>query len=87
MFKAETPGPMKDSKMTPRIAETAKGLWLVYLGVTIACIVSYHWAGMDWFDAFAMPSRPWGWVAFRRMTRVSVISIPRRSSSSPSSSC
>jgi len=52
MFKAETPGPMKDSKMTPRIAETAKGLWLVYLGVTVACILSYRWAGMDWFDAF-----------------------------------
>ena len=30
MFKAETPGPMKDTKLTPRIAETAKGLWLVY---------------------------------------------------------
>ncbi len=51
MFKAETPGPMKDAKMTPRIAQTAKGLWLVYLGVTVACIVSYHWAGMSWFDA------------------------------------
>ena len=51
MFKAETPGPMKDAKMTPRIAETAKGLWLVYVGVSIACIVSYHWAGMSWFDA------------------------------------
>ena len=51
MFKAETPGPMKDAKMTPRIAETAKGLWLVYLGVSIACIVGYRWAGMSWFDA------------------------------------
>ena len=51
MFKAETPGPMKDSKMTPRIAETAKGLWLVYLGVSIACAVSYRVAGMSWFDA------------------------------------
>src|SRR5574343_1366574 len=51
MFKAETPGPMKDSKMTPRIAETAKGLWLVYLGVSVACIVGYRWAGMTWFDA------------------------------------
>jgi len=51
MFKAETPGPMKDSKMTPRIAETAKGLWLVYLGVTVACVLFYHWAGMTWFDA------------------------------------
>jgi len=51
MFKAETPGPMKDSKMTPRIAETAKGLWLVFLGVTVACVLFYHWAGMTWFDA------------------------------------
>ncbi|MFN4341808.1 MAG: TrkH family potassium uptake protein [Azonexus sp.] len=51
MFKAETPGPMKDSKMTPRIAETAKGLWLVYVGVSAACIVGYRWAGMTWFDA------------------------------------
>lgn len=51
MFKAETPGPMKDSKMTPRIAETAKGLWLVYLGVSIACALGYRWAGMSWFDA------------------------------------
>jgi trk system potassium uptake protein len=51
MFKAETPGPMKDSKMTPRIAETAKGLWTVYVIVSIACIISYRLAGMDWFDA------------------------------------
>jgi trk system potassium uptake protein TrkH len=30
IFKAESPGPMKDTKLTPRMAETAKGLWLVY---------------------------------------------------------
>ncbi|MDQ5905234.1 MAG: trk/ktr system potassium uptake protein [Pseudomonadota bacterium] len=51
MFKAETPGPMKDSKMTPRIAQTAKGLWGVYFGVTLACVFAYHWGGMSWFDA------------------------------------
>lgn len=51
MFKAETPGPMKDAKLTPRIAETAKGLWLVYFGVSLVCILSYRWAGMSWFDA------------------------------------
>jgi trk system potassium uptake protein TrkH len=51
MFKAETPGPMKDAKMTPRIAQTAKGLWAVYLIVSILCALSYKWAGMDWFDA------------------------------------
>lgn len=51
MFKAETPGPMKDSKLTPRIAQTAKALWLVYAGITLACILSLRVAGMGWFDA------------------------------------
>jgi trk system potassium uptake protein TrkH len=51
LFKAETPGPMKDSKLTPRIASTAKGLWLVYVGITIACVLSLSFAGMGWFDA------------------------------------
>ena len=51
MFKAETPGPMKDSKMTPRIAQTAKGLWAVYMVVSLACILGYYWAGMTGFDA------------------------------------
>lgn len=51
MFKAETPGPMKDAKLTPRIASTAKGLWIVYVGVTLLCIAGYRWAGMSWFDA------------------------------------
>lgn len=51
LYKAETPGPMKESKLTPRIAETAKALWYVYLVVTILCAVAYWWAGMSWFDA------------------------------------
>lgn len=51
LFRAETPGPIKDSKLTPRITETAKGLWFVYALVTAACIVSLKWAGMTWLDA------------------------------------
>jgi len=51
LYKAETPGPMKDSKLTPRIAETAKALWLVYFGITAACIASLRVAGMNWIDA------------------------------------
>ena len=51
LFKAETPGPMKDSTLTPRITETARNLWLVYLGITMACIVSLKLAGMNWLDA------------------------------------
>lgn len=51
LYKAETPGPMKDTKLTPRITETAKGLWLVYAGITLACICTYRIAGMSWFDA------------------------------------
>ena len=51
LYKAETPGPMKDAKLTPRITETAKGLWLVYAGITLACILAMRAAGMSWFDA------------------------------------
>lgn len=53
LYRAETPGPMKDAKLTPRITETAKALWYIYLSLTIACAVAYHWAGMTWFDAIA----------------------------------
>jgi len=51
LLMAETPGPMKDSKLTPRITETAKNLWLVYAGITVACIFSLKAAGMNWLDA------------------------------------
>jgi trk system potassium uptake protein TrkH len=52
LYKAETPGPMKDSKLTPRIAETARGLWVVYAGLSVACLLAYRFAGMGWADAF-----------------------------------
>ena len=51
LYKAETPGPLKDSKMTPRITETAKALWFVYLTMTISCSILYKFFGMSWFDA------------------------------------
>jgi trk system potassium uptake protein TrkH len=51
LFKAETPGPMKDSALTPRITETARNLWLVYCMITAACIVLLKAAGMNWLDA------------------------------------
>jgi len=51
LFKAETPGPMKDTALTPRITETARNLWLVYLGITIACILSLKVVGMSWLDS------------------------------------
>lgn len=52
MFRAEIPGPMKgDNKLTPRITETAKALWFIYLGLTLACTLAYWLAGMNFFDA------------------------------------
>ncbi len=51
LFMAETPGPMKDNKLTPRITETAKNLWIVYAGITLACILALKLVGMSWFDA------------------------------------
>ena len=50
LFRAETPGPQKE-KITPRVAETAKLLWYIYLGLTVACMIAYWIAGMSLFDA------------------------------------
>ena len=51
LYRAETPGPIKDTKLTPRITETAKALWYVYLAFTTICMICYMLAGMGWFDA------------------------------------
>ncbi|HMN21758.1 MAG TPA: potassium transporter TrkG [Ottowia sp.] len=52
LFKAEMPGPMKETRLTPRIAETARGLWGVYFVLSLACMLAYRWGGMSWADAF-----------------------------------
>ncbi|MBK7135632.1 MAG: TrkH family potassium uptake protein [Rhodocyclales bacterium] len=51
LFSAESPGPIKETKLTPRMAQTAKGLWLIYLALAVACTLGYVWAGMGWGDA------------------------------------
>ncbi|ALQ06587.1 MULTISPECIES: TrkH family potassium uptake protein [Pseudoalteromonas] len=51
LYRAEIPGPVKDSKMTPRIADTAKHLWYIYVSLTLTCMLAYWAAGMSWFDA------------------------------------
>ncbi|MGB1236829.1 MAG: TrkH family potassium uptake protein [Pseudomonadales bacterium] len=51
LYRAETPGPVKDSKLTPRITETAKALWYIYATLTVLCALGYYFAGMTLFDA------------------------------------
>jgi trk system potassium uptake protein TrkH len=51
LYRAETPGPIKDEKLTPRITETAKALWITYMGITAVGILSLRLAGMGWLDA------------------------------------
>ncbi len=51
MSKSEIPGPMKDEQLTPRVTQTAKGLWLIYALLTLACGFAYHAAGMSALDA------------------------------------
>ncbi|CAM3480405.1 TrkH family potassium uptake protein [Halomonas sp. AOP12-C2-37] len=53
LYRTEIPGPLKDSKLTPRITETAKALWYIYATLTIACMIAYMLAGMSWFDALS----------------------------------
>lgn len=51
VFRAEASGPMKNEKLTPRMAETAKGLWKVYSLVSLVCLLAYWAAGMPLLDA------------------------------------
>jgi trk system potassium uptake protein len=53
LYKAETPGPLKEEKLTPRLTETARALWLIYFTLTLACAAGYWLAGMTPFDAVA----------------------------------
>ncbi len=53
LYRAETPGPVKDSKLTPRIKGTAKLLWIIYVTFTVLCAIAYYIAGMDVFDAIS----------------------------------
>src|SRR5690606_16974181 len=51
IYRAEMPGPMKDAGLTPRIKETAKALWTVYVVLSVLCLLAYRVAGMSWIDA------------------------------------
>ncbi|MBQ84900.1 MAG: potassium transporter [Gammaproteobacteria bacterium] len=53
LYRAESPGPVKDNKIVPRLAETAKSLWLLYLSLTVVCMLAYWAAGMSMFDAIS----------------------------------
>ncbi|MGK0224320.1 MAG: trk system potassium uptake protein TrkH [Limisphaerales bacterium] len=53
LYRTESPGPNKDNKLTPRITETAKALWYIYLSLTICCAIAYWLSGMDVFDAIS----------------------------------
>ena len=51
LFRSDTPGPMREAQLAPRMAQTARFLWSVYLGLTVACLLALKMAGMGWFDA------------------------------------
>lgn len=51
LYRSEMPGPIKDNKLSPRIADTAKTLWLIYCALTMLCALAYWLAGMNGFDA------------------------------------
>ncbi|MCU7974061.1 TrkH family potassium uptake protein [Shewanella sp. SW36] len=51
LYQSEMPGPMKEEKMTPRLADTARNLWGLYSVLALGCAVAYKLAGMNWFNA------------------------------------
>ena len=64
VVRAETPGPMKDERLTPRIASTAKALYAVYFGLSILCLVAYRAVGLSWFDAWCHTATTMGLGGF-----------------------
>ena len=64
VFSAEATGPMR-SKMHPRLSTMAKWIWTIYLGLTIACVLSFYACGMNWFDSinYAMTTTATGGFA------------------------
>ena len=70
IFKAEAPGPMKESKLTRAWPVPPKGLWLIYGLFSLICALAFRWAGMSWDDAVVLCS-PWGWAASRPTMRAS----------------
>jgi trk system potassium uptake protein TrkH len=77
LFKAETTGVNKDSKLTARIGDTAKALWLVYFAITAACILSLKFVGMNWLDAICHAFAPSSLGGFPPTTTASAILIRR----------
>ncbi|WP_223144977.1 TrkH family potassium uptake protein [Teredinibacter waterburyi] len=53
LLRAETPGPIKDDKVSPRVASSAHYLWVVYISISIACTICYYLVGMSFYDAIA----------------------------------
>lgn len=64
VVKAEMPGPMKDERLTPRIASTAKALYSVYFGFSILCLFAYRAVGLSWFDAWCHTATTMGLGGF-----------------------
>lgn len=64
VVRAETPGPMKDERLTPRIASTAKALYGVYFGMSLLCLVAYRGVGLSWFDAWCHTATTMGLGGF-----------------------
>ena len=51
LYRADSPGPVKEERLTPRITQTAKSLWFVYTFMTVVALIALRLCGMSWFDA------------------------------------
>ena len=53
LYKMELPGSHGNQKLTPKITDSAKALWKIYVGLTVACATLYLLSGMNFFDSIA----------------------------------
>ncbi|MFV9474428.1 TrkH family potassium uptake protein [Advenella sp. RU8] len=64
VMRGEMPGPMKEEKLTPRIAGTAKVLYAIYFSASVLCLIAYRLTGMNWFDAWCHTASTMGLGGF-----------------------
>lgn len=51
LYQSEMPGPFKEERLTPRLADTSRSLWFTYVLLGLVCVIAYMLAGMSFFDA------------------------------------
>lgn len=80
LYQSEMPGPFKEERLTPRLADTARTLWVTYFALGMACTLAYWLAGMSFLTPSVTGFRPCHWAASPPAARALVFMTATQSS-------